>query len=98
MVNFFLFISLNLNYIGKSRHKMKLPSLASGDKVGVKSVDKETVMAKWQLETRRDTIFESERSGIQDLEPSISWRNWLKETKTSGSREIVKTCYIKYSK
>ena len=48
-------------------------------------------MAQWQSKTRRDTIFESERSGIQDLEPSISWRNWLKETKTSGSREIVKT-------
>ena len=64
MVNFFLFISLNLNYIRKSRHKMKLPSLASGDKVGVKSVDKETVMAEWQLETRRDTVFESERPGI----------------------------------
>ena len=46
MVNIFLFISLNLNYIRKSRHKMKLPSLASGDKVGVKSVDKETVMAE----------------------------------------------------
>ena len=43
---------------------MKLPSLASGDKVGVKSVDKETVMAEWQLETRRDTVFESERPGI----------------------------------
>ena len=46
---------------------MKLPSLASGDKVGVKSVDKEIVMAKWQLETRRDTIFESERPGIKDF-------------------------------
>ena len=65
MVNFFLFISLNLNYIRKSRHKMKLPCyLASGDKVGVKSVDKETVMAERQLETRRDTVFESERPGI----------------------------------
>ena len=46
---------------------MKLPSLASGDKVVVKSVDKEIVMAKWQLETRRDTIFESERPGIKDF-------------------------------
>ena len=46
---------------------MKLPSLASGDKVVVKSVDKEIVMAKWQLETRRDTIFESERPGIEDF-------------------------------
>ena len=63
----------------------------------MKSVDEKL---QWHNDNLRrvGTLFESERSGIQDLEPSISWRNWLKETKTSGSREIVKTCYIKYSK
>ena len=59
MVNFFLFLSVLTGSL--------VASLASGDKVGVKSVDKEIVMAKWQLETRRDTIFESERPGIKDF-------------------------------